>query len=104
MRWYQRDLATLDSSCAAAFSTSASPSSFFFNPKSGRRNLVWQQYALARSRGNIAGSSATGVYDEIVLARDHARVDEDGALIVIERNVGLKKRHGRGVKLEAELS
>jgi len=43
------------------------------------------------------GRFGEGVYDEIVLA-------ETGALIVIERNVGLKSIVDGGVKLDAELS
>lgn len=51
-----------------------------------------------------AGQFGEGVYDEIVLAATTLSSTKTGALIVIERNVGLKNVTDGGVKLDAELS
>jgi diadenylate cyclase len=51
-----------------------------------------------------AGQFGEGVYDEIVLAATTLSSTKMGALIVIERNVGLKNVTDGGVKLDAELS
>src|SRR5205823_13221524 len=45
-----------------------------------------------------------GVYDEVVLAASTLASTKTGALIVIERNIGLKNIIDGGVKLDAELS
>jgi len=50
------------------------------------------------------GQFGEGVYDEIVLAATTLASTKTGALIVIERNVGLKNVIDGGVKLDAELS
>lgn len=50
------------------------------------------------------GQFGEGVYDEIVLAATTLASVKTGALIVIERNVGLKNVTDGGVKLNAELS
>ena len=50
------------------------------------------------------GQFGEGVYDEIVLAATTLASTKTGALIVIERNVGLKNVTEGGVKLDAELS
>lgn len=50
------------------------------------------------------GQFGEGVYDEIVLAATTLASLKTGALIVIERNVGLKNLTDGGVKLDAELS
>ena len=50
------------------------------------------------------GQFGEGVYDEIVLAATSLASTKTGALIVIERNVGLKNVTDGGVKLDAELS
>ena len=50
------------------------------------------------------GQFGEGVYDEIVLAATTLASLKTGALIVIERNVGLKNFTDGGVKLDAELS
>src|SRR3954454_21266693 len=50
------------------------------------------------------GQFGEGVYDEIVLAATTLASTKTGALIVIERNVGLKNVTDGGVKLDAELS
>src|SRR6267378_885051 len=50
------------------------------------------------------GQFGEGVYDEIVLAATTLASLKTGALIVIERNVGLKNVTDGGVKLNAELS
>jgi diadenylate cyclase len=55
---------------------------------------------LRRHRGQFG----EGVYDEIVLAATTLASTKTGALIVIERNVGLKNVTDGGVKLDAELS
>src|ERR671921_650454 len=55
---------------------------------------------LVRHRGQFG----EGVYDEIVLAATTLASTKTGALIVVERNVGLKNVTDGGVKLEAELS
>src|SRR3982751_2015293 len=55
---------------------------------------------LLRHRGQFG----EGVYDEIVLAATSLASTKTGALIVIERGVGLKNVTDGGVKLEAELS
>jgi len=50
------------------------------------------------------GQFGEGLYDEIVLAATSLASTKTGALIVIERNVGLKNVTEGGVKLDAELS
>ncbi|HEX8707058.1 MAG TPA: diadenylate cyclase CdaA [Pyrinomonadaceae bacterium] len=50
------------------------------------------------------GQFGEGVYDEIVLAATTLASTKTGALVVIERGVGLKNVTDGGVKLEAELS
>ncbi len=50
------------------------------------------------------GQFGEGIYDEIVLAATTLASTKTGALIVIERNVGLKVIADAGVKLDAELS
>jgi diadenylate cyclase len=56
---------------------------------------------FAHRQGGQFGES---VYDEIVLAATTLASTKTGALIVIERNVGLKNVIDGGVKLDAELS
>jgi diadenylate cyclase len=53
---------------------------------------------------SYSGQFGEGVYDEIVLAATSLASTKTGALIVIERNVGLKNVTDGGVKLDAELS
>src|SRR5580765_753702 len=55
---------------------------------------------LKRQRGQFGGS----VYDEIVLAVTTLASEKTGALIVIERNVGLRNFIDAGVQLDARLS
>jgi len=50
------------------------------------------------------GQFGEGVYDEVVLAATSLSSTKTGALIIIERNVGLKNVTDGGVKLDAELS
>lgn len=50
------------------------------------------------------GQFGEGVYDEVVLAATTLASTKTGALIVIERNVGLKNVTDGGVNLDAELS
>jgi diadenylate cyclase len=50
------------------------------------------------------GQFGEGVYDEIVLAATTLASTKTGALVVIERGVGLKNVTDGGVKLDAELS
>ena len=54
----------------------------------------------ARQRGQFG----EGVYDEIVLAATTLASTKTGALVVIERGVGLKNVIDGGVRLDAELS
>jgi len=53
---------------------------------------------------SYSGQFGEGVYDEIVLAATTLASTKTGALVVIERNVGLKNVTDGGVKLDAELS
>ena len=55
---------------------------------------------LKRQRGQFGGS----VYDEIVLAATTLATEKIGALIVIERNVGLRNFIDAGVQLDARIS
>lgn len=55
---------------------------------------------LKRQRGQFGGS----VYDEIVLAVTTLSTEKIGALIVIERNVGLRNFVDSGVQLDARIS
>lgn len=55
---------------------------------------------LKRQRGQFGGS----VYDEIVLAVTTLASEKTGALIVIERNVGLRNFIDAGVQLDARIS
>lgn len=55
---------------------------------------------LRRQRGQFGGS----VYDEIVLAATTLSTEKIGALIVIERNVGLRNFIDAGVQLDAAIS
>jgi diadenylate cyclase len=50
------------------------------------------------------GQFGEGVYDEVILAATTLASTKTGALIVIERNIGLKNIVDGGVKLDAELS
>ncbi len=50
------------------------------------------------------GQFGEGVYDEVVLAATTLASTKTGALIVIEKNVGLKNVIDGGVQLDAELS
>ena len=50
------------------------------------------------------GQFGEGVYDEVVLAATTLSSTKTGALIVVERNIGLKNIIDGGVKLDAELS
>jgi diadenylate cyclase len=50
------------------------------------------------------GQFGEGVYDEIILAATSLASTKTGALIVIERNIGLNNIIDGGVKLDAELS
>lgn len=54
---------------------------------------------LRRQRGQFGGT----VYDEIVLAVTTLASDKTGALIVIERNVGLRNFIDAGVQLDARI-
>ena len=55
---------------------------------------------VKRQRGQFGGS----VYDEIVLAMTTLASEKTGALIVIERNIGLRNFIDAGVQLDARLS
>lgn len=55
---------------------------------------------LKRQRGQFGGS----VYDETVLAVTTLASEKTGALIVIERNIGLRNFIDAGVQLDAKLS
>jgi diadenylate cyclase len=55
---------------------------------------------LKRQRGQFGGS----IYDEIVLAATTLSTEKTGALIVIERNVGLRNFVDAGVQLDAAVS
>jgi diadenylate cyclase len=55
---------------------------------------------LKRQRGQFGGS----VYDEIVLAVTTLASEKTGALIVIERNIGLRNFIDAGVQLDAQVS
>jgi len=55
---------------------------------------------LKRQRGQFGGS----VYDEIVLAVTTLASEKTGALIVIERNIGLRNFIDAGVQLDAHIS
>jgi diadenylate cyclase len=55
---------------------------------------------LKRQRGQFGGS----VYDEIVLAMTTLSTEKTGALIVIERNIGLRNFIDAGVQLDAKIS
>jgi diadenylate cyclase len=59
------------------------------------------RFPIARSqRGQFGGS----IYDEIVLAATTLATEKTGALIVIERNVGLRNFVDAGVQLDARIS
>ncbi len=55
---------------------------------------------LRRQRGQFGGS----IYDEIVLAVTTLATEKTGALLVIERNVGLRNFVDSGVQLDAAVS
>jgi diadenylate cyclase len=55
---------------------------------------------MKRQRGQFGGS----VYDEIVLAVTTLASEKTGALIVIERNIGLRNFVDAGVQLDARVS
>lgn len=55
---------------------------------------------LKRQRGQFGGS----VYDEIVLAVTTLASEKTGALIVIERNIGLRNFIDAGVQIDARIS
>lgn len=55
---------------------------------------------LRRQRGQLGDS----IYDEIVLAATTLSTEKTGALIVVERNVGLRNLIDTGVTLDAKIS
>jgi diadenylate cyclase len=57
---------------------------------------------LTLSRGNPGGSSEA--YDDIVLAADLFAQNQTGALVVVEREIGLRTHIESGVPLDARLS
>jgi diadenylate cyclase len=61
------------------------------------------RFRMPFSRKHL-GQFGEGVYDEVVLAATTLASTKTGALIVIERNIGLKNIIDGGVKLDAELS
>ncbi|HEV7683134.1 MAG TPA: diadenylate cyclase CdaA [Pyrinomonadaceae bacterium] len=61
------------------------------------------RFRMPFTRGQY-GQFGEGVYDEIILAATSLASTKTGALIVIERNIGLKNIVDGGVKLDAELS
>jgi diadenylate cyclase len=61
------------------------------------------RFRLPLTRKHL-GQFGEGVYDEVVLAATTLASTKTGALIVIERNIGLKNIIDGGVKLDAELS
>jgi diadenylate cyclase len=61
------------------------------------------QFRMPFARKHL-GQFGEGVYDEVVLAATTLASTKTGALIVIERNIGLKNIVDGGVKLDAELS
>ena len=61
------------------------------------------RFRVPFTQGHL-GQFGEGVYDEIILAATTLSSTKTGALIVIERNVGLKNIIDGGVKLDAELS
>jgi diadenylate cyclase len=61
------------------------------------------RFRMPFNRGQL-GQFGEGVYDEVILAATSLASTKTGALIVIERNVGLKNIIDGGVKLDAELS
>jgi len=61
------------------------------------------RFRMPFSRGHL-GQFGEGAYDEVILAATSLASTKTGALIVIERNVGLKNIIDGGVKLDAELS
>jgi diadenylate cyclase len=61
------------------------------------------RFRMPFTRGHL-GQFGEGVYDEVILAATTLSSTKTGALIVIERNVGLKNIIDGGVKLDAELS
>src|SRR5438105_1436582 len=68
-----------------------------------RRGLITfgNRFRLPSRRRGQFGQT---IYDEIVLAATSLASTKTGALIVIERNVGLRTNVDAGVKLDAELS
>ncbi|MEK6279585.1 MAG: diadenylate cyclase CdaA [Acidobacteriota bacterium] len=61
------------------------------------------RFRMPFTRGHL-GQFGEGVYDEVILAATTLSSTKTGALIVIERNIGLKNIIDGGVKLDAELS
>src|SRR6267142_753317 len=61
------------------------------------------RFRMPFSRRHL-GQFGEGVYDEIILAATTLASTKTGALIVIERNIGLKNLSDGGVHLDAELS
>jgi diadenylate cyclase len=61
------------------------------------------RFRLPFARRHV-GQFGEGVYDEVILAATSLASTKTGALIVIERNIGLKNIIDGGVKLDAELS
>lgn len=66
------------------------------------------RHALANLGSRISlmrsSSSVADVYDDVVLAADHFSQNQTGALIVIEREIGLRTYIESGVSLDARLS
>ena len=64
---------------------------------------VGNRFSMPFTR-TYGGQFGEGVYDEIVLSATTLSSTKTGALIVIERNIGLKNVIDGGVRLDAELS
>ena len=61
------------------------------------------RFRMPFTRGHF-GQFGESVYDDVILAATSLASTKTGALIVIERNIGLKNIIDGGVKLDAELS
>lgn len=62
---------------------------------SAGRNPLWER---------LSGQSRSGVFDDVVMAAGHFSQSRTGALIVLERDVGLKIYIESGIPLDAALS
>ena len=98
----EQDFELSNSYSGTRSSTSVLRSSSCFNPRSDRRFIYFaNRLRLSRCCGRRRSQFGGSVYDEIVLAVTTLASEKIGALIVVERKIGLRNFIDAGVQLDA---